>query len=69
MFGPRCNVAKDARPTRSATAGIVLVDLRGQDTFVTHAAVIWNSSARLRSAKTIGEARCVAKLPARSAPL
>jgi hypothetical protein len=69
MFGPRCNVAKDARPTRSATAGIVPVDLRGQDTFVTHAAVIWNSSARLRSAKTIGEARCVAKLLARSAPL
>lgn len=68
IFGPR-DVAPNARTTRSVVAGQVPIALRGQETFITHAAEIWNHSAELRVAKTIGEAKRAAKLLAKSAPL
>ncbi len=50
-------------------AGQGPIALRGQETFITHAAEIWNHSAELRVAKTIGEAKRAAKSLAKSAPL
>jgi hypothetical protein len=69
IFGPRSAVLGNARPTRSVTAGILPIDLRGMDTFVVHAADIWNRAPLLREAKTLGEAKRVAKQLARAAPL
>jgi hypothetical protein len=71
VFGPRCgpDVSTNARPTRSAAAGIIPIEVRGHDTFVVRAAEMWNSSTALRSASTIGEARKAARSLARAAPL
>jgi hypothetical protein len=69
IFGPRFDVPVNARPTRSVAAGILPIDLRGQDTFVTRAAELWNSAPLLRGAKTLGEAKRAAKSLAKSAPL
>jgi hypothetical protein len=69
VFGRRLDVPKDARPTRSTAAGIVRIELRGQETFVVRAAEVWNESPALRAAKSIGEARRVARSLARAAPL
>jgi hypothetical protein len=69
VFGRRLDVPKDARPRRSTAAGIVPIELRGQETFVVRAAEVWNKSPALRAAKSIGEARRVARSLARAAPL
>jgi hypothetical protein len=70
IFGPRLgDVLTNARPTRSVVAGHVPIALRGQDTFVTHAAEIWNFSAELRVARTLSEAKRAAKSLAKMAPL
>jgi hypothetical protein len=46
-----------AKTTRSAKTGRVEVPLRGGDTFVTHAAHVWNGSAPLRQATTKAKAK------------
>jgi hypothetical protein len=46
-----------AKTTRSAKTGLVEVPLRGGDTFVTHAAHVWNGSAPLRQATTKAKAK------------
>jgi hypothetical protein len=46
-----------AKTTRSAKTGLVKVPLRGGDTFVTHAAHVWNRSAPLRQATTKARAK------------
>jgi hypothetical protein len=46
-----------AKTTRSAKTGQVEVPLRGGDTFVTHAAHLWNRSATLRQATTKAKAK------------
>jgi hypothetical protein len=69
MFGDSDDVATDARSTISATAGRVHIPLRGQNTFVAHGAAMWNHSPELRAAITIREAKLVAKLLGRKAPI
>jgi hypothetical protein len=54
---------------RAAAAGQVQVPLRGYCTMVTAAANIWNASPALRAAKSLTEARSVAKAIARGVPL
>jgi hypothetical protein len=46
-----------SKTTRSAKTGQVKVPLRGSDTFVTHAAHVWNRSATLRQATTKAKAK------------
>jgi hypothetical protein len=46
-----------AKTTRSAKTGLVEVPLRGGDTFVTHAAHVWNGSAKLRQATSKAKAK------------
>jgi hypothetical protein len=46
-----------AKTTRSAKTRLVEVPLRGGDTFVTHAAHVWNGSAPLRRATTKAKAK------------
>jgi hypothetical protein len=69
MFDGGDNVLPDARQTRSAAAGRVPVPLRGVKTFVTNGAKIWNSCPALRAAKSIKEAKRVAKDLGRNAPI
>jgi hypothetical protein len=69
MFGDNVATNVEARSSRSATAGRVHIPLRGQNTFAAHSAAMWNCSPELRVATTIGEARRVAKLLARKAPV
>jgi hypothetical protein len=57
------------RPTRSVMAGEIRVPLRGQDTFVAHAAVVWNACPDLRKAVTRGEARKAVAVLAASSPI
>jgi hypothetical protein len=45
-----------AKTTRSAKTGLVKVPLRGGDTFITHAAHVWNRSATLGQATTKAKA-------------
>jgi hypothetical protein len=58
-----------AKTTRSAKTGRVEVPLRGGDTFVTHAAHVWNGSAPLRQATTKAKAKKVASDFASQIPL
>jgi hypothetical protein len=46
------NRTATAKTTRSAKTGQIAVPLRGGDTFVTHAAHVWNRSATLRQTPT-----------------
>jgi hypothetical protein len=46
-----------AKTTRSAKTGQIAVPLRGGNTFVTHAAHVWNRSALLRAAPTKAAAK------------
>jgi hypothetical protein len=46
-----------AKTTRSAKTGLVEVPLRGGDTFIAHAAHVWNRSATLRQATTKAKAK------------
>jgi hypothetical protein len=57
------------RPSRSAAAGEVVVPSRGVETFVTRAAVLWNSCPELWAAQSKGEAKRVADTLAKNAPL
>jgi hypothetical protein len=58
-----------AKTTRSATTGLIEVPLRGGDTFVTHAAHVWNGSGSLRLATTKAKARKAASIFASQTPL
>jgi hypothetical protein len=69
IFWPRFGVLENVRPTRSVAVGILPINLCGQDTFVTHAAELWNRAPLLRVAETLGEAKRAAKLLAKAAPL
>jgi hypothetical protein len=69
IFGPRFGIPENVRPTRSVAAGILPIDLRGQDTFVAHAAELWNQAPLLRVAQTLGKAKQAAKLLAKAACL
>ena len=59
----------DTRPLRSSAAGEVRVPLRGENTFVRHAAEIWNKLPDLRDASTLGAARKVARIFSRNIQL
>jgi hypothetical protein len=58
-----------AKTTRSAKTGQIEVPLRGGDTFVTHAAHVWNTSATLRQATTKAKAKKAASDFASLTPL
>jgi hypothetical protein len=51
------NKTATAKTNRSARTGQITVPLRGGDTFVTHAAHVWNRSATLRHAPTKAAAK------------
>jgi hypothetical protein len=55
--------------TRTASAGMATVPLRGKDTFVSNGARTWNASEALREATTKTSARLAAKNLAARAPL
>lgn len=57
------------RTNRAGMLGIVPIPLRGHITMVTSAAKIWNSSAELRMAASLSEAKSVAKRIAGGVPL
>jgi exonuclease III len=69
MFGPVSDVSADVRPTRSVASGIVPIALRGESTFITHGAELWNSSKSLREAKTLSEVKKLATALAKLAPI
>jgi hypothetical protein len=58
-----------AKTTRSAKTGHIKVPLRGGDTFVSHAAHVWNRSATLRQAPTKAAAKKAASDLASLSPL
>jgi hypothetical protein len=58
-----------SKTTRSAKTGQVQVPLRGGDTFVTHAAHVWNRSATVRQATTKAKAKKAASDLAGLSPL
>jgi hypothetical protein len=58
-----------AKTTRSAKTGLVEVPFRGGDTYVTHAAHVWNGSASLRLATTKAKAKKAASNFASQSPL
>jgi hypothetical protein len=66
-LAPFSNVSADVRPTRSAALGIVPLALRGESTFITHGAELWNSSKSLREAKTLSEVKKLATVLAKLA--
>jgi hypothetical protein len=70
LFGEKDNytVSEEQRSSRSATAGRIRVPLRGHDTFVAHAAAIWNECSTLRAAKSKGKARRAVSALARTMP-
>ena len=57
-----------SRMTRAEKAGEVKITLRGENTFIVHAATIWNKSPELRTALTKGAARTVARKIANTSP-
>jgi hypothetical protein len=63
------NKTATAKTTRSARTGRITVPLRGGDTFVTHAANVWNRSSKLRGAPTKASAKKVASDLAGISPL
>jgi hypothetical protein len=63
------SAAAERTTSRAAAAGQVQMPLRGYCTMVTAAANIWNASPALRAAKSLPEARLVAKAIARGVPL
>jgi hypothetical protein len=58
-----------AKTTRLAKTGQIVVPLRGGDSFVTHAAHVWNRSATLRQVPTKAAAKKVASDLASLSPL
>jgi hypothetical protein len=69
MFGPVSDVSVDVRPARLVASGIVPIALRGENTFITHGAELWNSSKSLREAKTLSEVKKLATASAKLAPI
>ena len=66
---PRGTSADDStRMTRAEMAGEVKITLRGENTFIVHAATIWNKNLELRSALTKGAAKTIASKIANTAP-
>jgi hypothetical protein len=63
------NKTATAKTTRSARTGRITVPLRGGDTFVTHAANVWNRSSKLRGAPIKVSAKKVASDLAGISPL
>jgi hypothetical protein len=63
------NRTATAKTTRSAKTGQIAVPLRGGDTFVTHAAHLWNRSATLCQAPTKAAAKKAASELASLSPL
>jgi hypothetical protein len=63
------NKTATAKTTRSAKTGQITVPLRGGDTFVTHAANVWNRSVSLRAAPTKTAAKKAASDLASLSPL
>jgi hypothetical protein len=61
--------AATAKTTRSAKTGQIKVPLRGGDTFVTHAAHVWNRSATLCQANSKAKAKKAASDFASLTPL
>jgi hypothetical protein len=66
---PMTVMAAERTTLHSAAAGQVQVPLRGYFTMVKVAANIWNACPALRAAKSLPEARSVAKAIARGVPL
>jgi hypothetical protein len=58
-----------AKTTRSATTGQIKVTLRGGNTFITHAAHVWNKSDTLQQATTKAKAKKAASDLAGLSPL
>jgi hypothetical protein len=58
-----------AKTTRSATTGQIEVPLRRGNTFITHAALVWNKSAALRQTTTKAKAKKAASDLAGLSPL
>jgi hypothetical protein len=58
-----------SKTTRSATTRQIVVPLRGGDTFVTHAALVWNRSAMLRQVTTTATAKKASSVSLRSSPV
>jgi hypothetical protein len=56
------------RQTRSVTDGKIVVPLRGENTFVSNAASIWNSNIMLRTASSRSEASAVSRTIALNVP-
>jgi hypothetical protein len=63
------NKTPTAKTTRSARTGQITVPLRGGDTFVTHAAKVWNRLVTLRDAPTKAAAKKAASDLANLSPL
>jgi hypothetical protein len=63
------NKTATAKTTRSSKTGQITVHLRGGDTFVTHAANVWNRSVSLRAAPTKAAAKKEASDLASLSPL
>jgi hypothetical protein len=71
LFGPqlgKCHTIDKDRMTRSKSDGLVDNPLRGEDTLVSHAASIWNSSRPLRETKTASAASKAAIILSRVVP-
>jgi hypothetical protein len=66
LFGD--SAVHDQRHMRSSADGKILIPLRGQETFVAHAAAIWNSSIMLREASSKSEASAIARAIALDVP-
>jgi hypothetical protein len=64
MFGSNKNNDVDyfnnVHATRSTSNGEITIPLRGLDTFVVHAAHVWNSSPELRMAASSASATSIA---------
>jgi hypothetical protein len=63
------NKTSTAKTTQSARTGPITVPLRGGDTFITHAANVWNWSVKLRAAPTKAAAKKAASDLASLSPL
>jgi hypothetical protein len=63
------NKTDTAKKTRLARTGQITVPLRGGDTFITHAATVWNKSGTLRKATTKKAAKKAALDLANHSPL
>jgi hypothetical protein len=63
------NKTDTAKKTRSARTGEITVPLRGGDTFIVHAATVWNKKVTLRNATTKAAAKKASLDLANNSPL